>query len=373
VGIIYNANTVNIAPGTTVETLTDSDLAALGLDFGNPVFDGPGTSRAPLAVTFEELATGETFTVTVNHFKSKGSVSPFGDNQGIGDGTGNNNEARLQAAIALDAWLDTDPTGSGDEDFLIIGDLNAYAMEDPIQYLLDEGYEDQVQRFLEPGEFEYSFGFPLDLGTSPQVQSFGALDYALASNSMAAQVTGAAEWHINADEASVFDYNTNFKPPEQIDGLYDETPFRASDHDPVIIGLDLAPSANIIDGTADRDILVGTNEADIITGFGNRDLLFGRGGADIFRYTSPVDAGDRIFGFEVGIDLIDVSTLLESIGYAGADPFADGVIGVTSVRGNTLVTLDADGAAGPGRATGYITVAGVTVTDLNTPDNFILA
>ena len=156
VGLIYNADTVEIAAGTTVETLTDSDLTALGVAPGNPVFDGPGTSRAPHAATFEELETGETFTIAVNHFKSKGSVSPFGDNQGIDDGAGNNNEARLQAAQAVNAWLNTDPTGSGDEDFLIVGDLNAYGMEDPIQFLIDEGYSNQVERFLEDGELEYS-------------------------------------------------------------------------------------------------------------------------------------------------------------------------------------------------------------------------
>jgi predicted extracellular nuclease len=239
VGLIYDANAVRIAPGTTVEVLTDVDLPGLGLDFGNPVFDGAGTSRAPLAATFEEIATGETFTIAVNHFKSKGSISPFGDNIGIGDGTGNNNEARLQAAQALDAWLDTDPTGSGDFDFLIIGDLNAYGMEDPIGFLKSQGYEDQVNAFLPAGEFPYSFGFPVDLDTSPSVQNFGALDYALASGSLAAQVTGAAEWKINSVEASVLDYNTNFKPLPQINNLYSDDPFRSSDHDPLIVGLSL--------------------------------------------------------------------------------------------------------------------------------------
>ncbi|WP_052288625.1 ExeM/NucH family extracellular endonuclease [Leptolyngbya iicbica] len=240
VGFIYNANTVGIAEGTTVEVLSDSDLAGLGVDSGNSVFDGSGTSRNPIAVTFEELATGETFTAVNNHFKSKGSISPFGNNAGTGDGTGNNNEARLQAAIAIDAWLDTDPTGSGDNDFLILGDLNAYGMEDPIQYLLGEGYANMVAAFLSPGENSYSFGFPLDLDTSPQVQAFGALDYALANASLAAQVVDAAEWHINADEASAFDYNTNFKPDAQVDDLFGANPFRSSDHDPLIVGLNLS-------------------------------------------------------------------------------------------------------------------------------------
>ena len=242
VGMIYDANAVRIAPDTTVEVLTDADLPALGLAFGNPVFDGSGTSRAPLAATFEEIATGETFTVVVNHFKSKGSVSPFGNNAGIGDGTGNNNEARLQAAQALDAWIDTDPTGAGDLDFLIIGDLNAYGMEDPITFLKSQGYEDQVEAFLPAGGFPYSFGFPVDLDTSPSVQNFGALDYALASGSLSSQVTGAAEWQINSVEASVLDFNTNFKSASQISTLYTADPFRSSDHDPLIVGLNLGTS-----------------------------------------------------------------------------------------------------------------------------------
>ncbi|MFC3615723.1 ExeM/NucH family extracellular endonuclease [Lutimaribacter marinistellae] len=239
VGMIYDADAVALASGATVEVLTDVDLPGLGLGIGNPVFDGSGTSRAPLAATFEEIASGERFTVAVNHFKSKGSVSPFGNNAGIGEGIGNNNEARLQAAQALDAWLDTDPTGSGDDDVLIIGDLNAYAMEDPITFLKAEGYEDQIEAFLAADAFPLSFGFPVDLDTAPQAQSFGALDYALANGALAAQVTGAAEWRINSVEASALDYNTNFKPQNQIDDLHAANPFRSSDHDPLILGLDL--------------------------------------------------------------------------------------------------------------------------------------
>lgn len=245
VGFIYDADTVKIADDTTVAVLTDADLAGLGVDPGNPVFDGPGTSRAPVAATFEELTTGEEITVTVNHFKSKGSVSPFGDNEGIDDGAGNNNEARLQAAQALDAWLATNPTGSQDEDILILGDLNAYALEDPIQYLLDEGYFDPIQASLGPDEISYSFGFPISLDSSPQVQAFGSLDYALASQSLSGQITGAKKWHINADEASVLDYNIEFRPQEQIDDLYAASPYRSSDHDPLVVGLDLTTEPDV--------------------------------------------------------------------------------------------------------------------------------
>ena len=50
----------------------------------------------------------------------------------LGDGAGNCNLTRTVPPQALVDWLATDPTGSGDADFLIIGDLNAYDKEDPI-------------------------------------------------------------------------------------------------------------------------------------------------------------------------------------------------------------------------------------------------
>lgn len=246
VGMIYDANTVQIASGTSVEILTDSDLAGLGVDPGNPVFEGSGTSRVPLAATFEELSSGETFTLALNHCKSKGSVSPFGDNAGTGDGSGNNNEARLQAATALDAWLSSDPTGSGDSDVLIFGDLNAYAMEDPIAYLEAAGYANMIDAFLADDEFALSFGFPADLELAPQTQTFGALDYALANGSMADQVTGAAEWQINALEAAVLDYNSDYMPDDQVKDLYAADPFRSSDHNPLTVGLSLGSDADLM-------------------------------------------------------------------------------------------------------------------------------
>lgn len=239
VGAIYKTNTVELAQGTSVEILDDSDLPGLGLNFGNAVFDGRSTNRAALAATFEEKATGEKVTVAVNHFKSKGSLSPGADNADAGDGAGNNNAIRLQASQALDAWLDTDPTDSGDSDYLIIGDLNAYAKEDPITFLEDEGYTNVVDN----PESAYSFVFD---------GQFGTLDYGLASSTLISQVTGATEWHVNADEPDAFDYNLDFgRDPSLFDGT---TPFRNSDHDPLIIGLDLTGGASPIDRINDYTI-----------------------------------------------------------------------------------------------------------------------
>ena len=90
-------------------------------------------SRPSLAQTFEVLATGARFTVVVNHFKSKGSDCLDVDDPDTGDGQGNCNGTRTAAAAALMDWIATDPTGSGDADVLVVGDLNSYAKEDPVK------------------------------------------------------------------------------------------------------------------------------------------------------------------------------------------------------------------------------------------------
>ena len=111
---------------------------------------------------------------------------------------------------------------------LVIGDLNSYAQEAPIDVFRDAGFVDTLAESL--GSDAYSFVF--------QGQS-GYLDHGLASPTLAAQVTGAGEWHINADEPPVLDYNDDFKSPNHVNTLYAPTPYRSSDHDPLVVGLDL--------------------------------------------------------------------------------------------------------------------------------------
>ena len=149
-----------------------------------------------LIQTFEEVATGERFTIAVNHLKSKGSsCNSVGDPDRL-DGQANCPGTRTSAAEALVDYLATDPTGSGDPDFLIVGDLNSYKSEDPITALKDGGFVDLIEQY--EGDDAYSFVFDGQLGY---------LDHALANASLASQVVGAAEWHINSDEVPLFDYN----------------------------------------------------------------------------------------------------------------------------------------------------------------------
>ncbi|MFY9608860.1 MAG: ExeM/NucH family extracellular endonuclease [Blastocatellia bacterium] len=185
-------------------------------------------NRPALAQTFSQTLTDAKFTLVVNHLKSKGSDCNDVGDPDTGDGQGNCNVTRTNAATALVNWLATDPTGSGDPDFLIIGDLNAYAKEDPITVFTDAGYTELIQTFV--GADAYSFQFD---GQS------GYLDHALASPSLSLQVTGANEWHINADEPVVLDYNVDFKTLNQQSTFYDSGPYRASDHDPLVVGLAL--------------------------------------------------------------------------------------------------------------------------------------
>ena len=185
-------------------------------------------NRPALAQTFVLNQEPVPFTVVVNHLKSKGSACGNVDDPDTGDGQGNCNVTRTRAAEALVDWLDGDPTGSGTSHALLIGDLNSYTFEDPITALTDGGYRNLVREH--DGLGAYSFVFD---GQS------GYLDHALASPSLAEKVTGATDWHINADEPIVLDYNVEFKTAAQVGYFYDPGPYRSSDHDPVVVGLDV--------------------------------------------------------------------------------------------------------------------------------------
>ncbi|MCO7226699.1 ExeM/NucH family extracellular endonuclease [Pleionea sp. CnH1-48] len=189
-------------------------------------------NRQPLAQTFLELASDEHITLVVNHFKSKGSCPKDGSaNDDSGDGQGCWNEKRTEASNAIVDWLATQPTGVETDNQMIMGDLNAYAKEDPIKAIEDRGFTNLIADKL--GEKTYSFVF---YGQS------GYLDHALSSEALTPNVTGIKEWHINADEPRALDYNTEYKTDLQKVNLYDAGPYRASDHDPVIIELNLSGS-----------------------------------------------------------------------------------------------------------------------------------
>jgi uncharacterized protein len=193
--------------------------------------DGAPRSRPSLAQAFEQNSNGQRFIVDVNHFKSKGSACDLADQ---GDGQGNCNQVRVNAATELTNWLASDPTGTGDPDILLVGDYNSYAMEDPIAVIENAGFTHLIKSFLGPDAYSYVFD-----------GQWGYLDHALGSASIVSQVTGVGDYHINSDEPSVLDYNTDFKTANLQNTLYAPDQFRVSDHDPVIVGLCTPPSLRV--------------------------------------------------------------------------------------------------------------------------------
>lgn len=187
-------------------------------------------NRPPMAQTFK-AANGEKFSLIVNHLKSKGSCPSGGLDADQNDSQSCWNATRVQQAQRLvGSFVPQVAAAAGDADVLVIGDLNSYGAEDPIQVITGAGFVNELERFVRPSGMPYSYVFG---GQS------GYLDHALASASLSPQVAGVAEWHVNADEPEVIDYNIDSAKPQD---LYSALPYRASDHDPVVISLDLQPA-----------------------------------------------------------------------------------------------------------------------------------
>jgi hypothetical protein len=217
--------------------------------------DSAARNRPSLAQAFQRNANGGRFVVDINHLKSKGSACDAPD---TGDGQGNCNQVRASAANTLAAWLATDPTGTGEPDVIILGDLNSYAKEDPISALGAAGYADLIASFVGPDAYSYVFD-----------GQWGYLDHVLGSASAAAQVTGVALHHVNADEPSVLDYNVEFKTANLQTTLYAPDQYRMADHDPVVVGLSPAAPPTIASFTPTQGA---TGTVVTITGTGFVDV-----------------------------------------------------------------------------------------------------
>jgi len=310
-------------------------------------------NRPPLAQSFS-TPNGEKFSVVVNHLKSKGSCpsnasDPDADQ---GDLQGCFNDLRKQQAQRLMSFVSSVQASSGSADAILIGDFNAYAQEDPINELTSNGYVDQIGRF---NAFGYSYVFD---------GAAGRLDHAITTPSLSTKVTRAIEWHVNADEPSVIDYNTEFKQPACAacgPDYYTASPYRASDHDPVVVGLNLVKH---IDGTAARETLVGTPGDDVITGGEGSDTITTGAGSDVIVYNSLRDALDTITDFTPGLDRIDLGNLLASLSIAPAQALSGGHVRLVDTSAGVQVQIDADGSAGPGAPRPLLVLRGVSASQL---------
>ncbi|WP_343319220.1 ExeM/NucH family extracellular endonuclease [Arthrobacter sp. TMP15] len=180
-----------------------------------------GVARQPLAQSFKLIGAADStkLLLIVNHFKSKGSALP-GDND---EGQGNSNKARTAQATALVKFSADLQQVQETNKVLLMGDFNAYGFEDPIMVMKDAGYVGQNSK---TGKHSYSYGGMV-----------GSLDHILASPAANSLITGADIWNINSAESVAMGYSryntniTNFYTPDQ---------FSASDHDPVLVGLNMS-------------------------------------------------------------------------------------------------------------------------------------
>ena len=223
---------------TTVLSPVGSALVDL-----DAIHDRPPTAQTFDIVDATNAAFGQRFTVIANHFKSKGSNAGLPGDADASDGAGASNATRTAQATRLLSWItSTVLPAAGDPDVLLLGDFNSYAKETPVTTITAGGYTDVETALLGTSAYSYLFGGQL-----------GHLDYAFASTSLFPQVTGVGAWHINADEVDLFDYNDEIRdsPGESADEEKPDgsaltpprvvfeaaTAVRASDHDPIIIGL----------------------------------------------------------------------------------------------------------------------------------------
>jgi 5'-nucleotidase len=215
-----------------VETV--GEARALGTQSG----DGQafGNAREPIGQAFVPVGGGEELFVVVNHLKSKGSAGPWPGDADTGDGQGASNESRVRQAEALRDWV---PTVQGDaEAVALLGDFNSYTQEDPLQVLYAAGYTDATTA-LDAGEYSYSFS-----GLS------GSLDHVLLNEAALDRATGADVWNINAGESVALEYS-RYNAHGTL--FYAADPYRSSDHDPVLVGLDAGDVAP--DGPVDLTLL----------------------------------------------------------------------------------------------------------------------
>ncbi|MFC5179587.1 ExeM/NucH family extracellular endonuclease [Nocardioides taihuensis] len=201
---------------------------------GATAFDN---AREPLAQAFKAAGTSDAdaFAVIANHFKSKGSGTPDPYGQG------NANEDRVNQAQALLSFADSFAVSRGTQKVFLTGDFNAYSHEDPIEVLEAGGFT-SLDSTSDPQEESYSF--------DGQV---GSLDHVLANEAALPDVTGVDVWTINAYESVYYEYSRN---NYNVTDLYSPGPFRSSDHNPELVGIDTpAPEP----GTRDIQVLA-TND-----------------------------------------------------------------------------------------------------------------
>lgn len=206
--------------------------------------DASMMNRVTMAQTFQAIAGGKNFTIVPNHLKSKRCDDAKGLDIDQKDGQGCYNQTRLTAVQKLSQWIAKNPTQVSKPNYLLVGDFNSYAKEAPILELENAKYKVLLNdEKVGQGETAYSYVF----GVASDANGYGGagnLDHAIADQNLYPMVKRAFAWHINADEPTALDYNEEYKTEAQKADFYAADAFRSSDHDPIIVDLDLSNQVN---------------------------------------------------------------------------------------------------------------------------------
>jgi len=304
---------------------------------GATAFDN---AREPLAQTFKPVGGDDDspFVVIVNHFKSKSSGTGAGDAD-TGDGQGASNGSRVRQAQALVTFADDFSAAAGTDKVFLTGDFNAYSKEQPVKVLEAAGYVNVPKEYTDKETYQFGGGI-------------GSLDHVFASAAADASVTGADIWNINAYESvareySRFNYNlTNF---------YDDSPFRASDHDPTLIGYDAGKLETSTTATAPASVRAGDDLTVSVDVTGPDEPT---GTVTVTEGDVEVGSGTLVDG---GVDIVVDDLLIGShtltVSYAGDDGH---LASSTTVATQVLkATAGLTATTGPGT---YGTSATLTVT-----------
>jgi predicted extracellular nuclease len=233
IGMLYRSK--KIKPLGEVRILDSS--SSLKYDASNedskPLFND-GYNRPSLLQQFtrikKEISSPEqSFYVVVNHFKSKGRPC---ETEVEDDLQGHCNQERTNAALALVDFVNRQVKSSSP--VLIVGDLNSYSQEDPLLVLAKAGYKNlnNVADIYSGKKPFFSYSYQGYLGN---------LDHVLANSEMLPFVRSIDSWHINSVEDRLLDYHTesNGQNYPSIDHYAEPDAYRSSDHDPLVIGIEL--------------------------------------------------------------------------------------------------------------------------------------
>jgi hypothetical protein len=274
---LYNPERVDLVEGS-LDTVGDPADQATNPD--NPFFD----SRPPLVATFE--FDDEEVTLIDNHFTSKGGSTPlFGAEQPSENG---GEESRAAQAQAVNDYVDGLVASGADANVVVLGDLNEFEFEEPMQVLEgDLAFDGETVTdaddvvltnltFQLPDNERYSYIFE---GNSQ------SLDHILVSDALRDGALFDAV-HVNAEFA---------------DG--------ASDHDPILASLLLPDEQDqtvmggrgrdVLDGLDGDDLVRGGNGADVVSGGADDQVEGGRGSDDLFGDDATGSSGDRDAGHDV--------------------------------------------------------------------------